>query len=267
MKKNKLLITLLQTHIHWLDKQKNFLHIEKKLNNIKSDIIVLPEMFNTGFYINPLDVAENYSGPTIKWLEYTAHKTNSAICGSIIWQENGKFYNRFIFMKPDGKWAWYDKRHRFTMAGEHHKFSAGSHRVVINYSGWRIKPLVCYDLRFPVWARNDQDYDLIIYVANWPESRIDQWKNLLIARAIENQAYVIAVNRIGVDGNDFYYSGMSMAINPRGNIIYQAPENQENVYTVELDLELLHNMRKKFPVLLDKDDFDIKDSHNVEFWE
>ena len=266
MKKNKLLITLVQSYIHWLDKTRNFNQLESLINDLNSHIIVLPEMFNTGFLIEPHQAAEDESGPTLQWMKHMASKTGSAICGSIIWKENSNYYNRFIFMRPDGQWAWYNKRHRFTMAGEHHKFSAGWHRVIINYLGWRIKPLVCYDLRFPVWARNDQNYDLIIYVANWPKSRIDQWKNLLIARAIENQTFVIAVNRIGQDGNGFYYSGMSLAINPRGQIIYQAPEEIQDIQTVEIDLDQLRSMRQKFPVLKNQDTFTIENSETIEFW-
>ncbi len=266
MKKNKLLITLVQTNVFWLKKQQNFEHLSTILGSIESDIIILPEMFSTGFYTNPVDVAEDENGPTMQWLREMAKNTGISICGSMIWNDNNKFYNRLIFMRPDTQWAWYDKRHRFTMAGEHYKFSSGLKRVVINHLGWRIKPLVCYDLRFPVWARNDQDYDLLIYVANWPESRIDQWKNLLIARAIENQSFVVAVNRIGQDGNGFYYSGMSMAINPRGKIIYQAPEHKQDIHTIEIDLNTLMSMRQKFPVLRDKDLFSVKDSDQVEFW-
>ncbi len=266
MKKNKLLITLVQTNIYWLDKQKNLNHLQQIIEPLHSDIVILPEMFNTGFYTRPGDAYEDHNGPTLKWMIQTAKNKKLTICGSIIWKDKQNFFNRFLFVKPDGHWAWYDKRHRFTMAGEHHRFSAGNQRVIINHMGWRIKPLVCYDLRFPVWSRNDQDYDLIIYVANWPQSRIDQWKNLLVARAIENQSYVAAVNRIGQDGNGFTYSGMSLVINPRGHILHQAPENQEDITTIELDLDQLKQMRSKFPVLNDKDNFSIPGSDTVEFW-
>ena len=266
MKKNKLLITISQTNIHWLDKEKNFILFTNIISSINSDIIILPEMFNTGFYTNPQTVAENRHGPTLNWMKKTAQKHNIAITGSFIWQENSNFYNRLIFMRPDGQWAWYDKRHLFSMAGEHLKFTPGNKRTVFNYLGWKIKPLICYDLRFPVWARNDQNYDLLIYVANWPKSRIEQWKNLLIARAIENQSYVLAINRIGQDGNGFVYSGMSMAINPRGQIIFQAPENKEDIKTIEIDLSLLDEMRHKFPVLNDSDKFKIDHSKNITFW-
>ncbi len=258
-------ISLIQFDIAWQKKEENLSLLTEKIKKLDTQVIVLPEMFNTGFNILPHNLAENSDGITFRWMKNIAAETGSAICGSIIWQEKQKFYNRFIFMQPNGNWAYYDKRHSFSMAEENKYFSPGNTRVVINYNGWKIKPLICYDLRFPVWARNTEDYDLLIYVANWPSSRIDQWEKLLMARSIENQAYVVAVNRIGIDGNNFHYSGKSMVLSPKGEIIYLAPENSLAIYTIELDKEVLMKMRKKFPVLKDRDDFNIIDSDYREF--
>ncbi len=265
MKKN-ITISLIQSYIYWQDKTKNLKELQQKFENLNSDIIVLPEMFNTGFNINPLDLAETNNGPTVKWMKEQAKRTNSAIIGSIIAVENNKFFNRLFFVKPDSQFAYYDKRHTFTMAGENKYFSRGINNIIVNYLGWKIKPLVCYDLRFPVWARNKENYDILIYVANWPHSRIKQWESLVIARAIENQAYTIAVNRVGDDGNNFYYSGNSLVISPKGEIIAQAPIDQEVILTVNLDYDELQNMRQKFPVLRDMDKFSIENESIKFFW-
>ena len=265
MKKN-LTISLIQTRIFWQDKQKNFEYLSSKISQTKADIILLPEMFNTGFNIKPFDLAEDFNGPTLQWLIKQARNANSAIVGSYIFKDNSNYYNRLFFVRPDGQYAFYDKRHTFTMAGEHKFFAKGYRNVIIYYSGWRIKPLVCYDLRFPVWARNKENYDLLIYVANWPDSRIDQWENLLKARAIENQTYVAAVNRVGTDGNGFYYSGNSLILSPKGHIIQQAQKHTEQIISADLDLELLHQMRQKFPVLQDKDSFTIHGEQTITYW-
>ncbi len=258
-------ITIVQSYIYWRDKRKNMEHLEAKVNGKETDIVLFPEMFNTGFNIDPTGLAEDWrESETLKWMERLSRENGFVVGGSIIWQEGEEFYNRFFLVSGRHK-AWYDKRHSFSMAGEDRYFSRGKYRVLVKLGQWVIKPLVCYDLRFPVWARNDQGYDLLIYVANWPKSRIEQWRSLLIGRAIENQSYVIGVNRVGEDGNGFYYSGMSMVVGPKGNIIYQAPEDEEDVVTVELDLGQLHEMREKFPVLRDMDGFEIEESLEMSF--
>lgn len=264
--KKKLTISLIQTEIFWQNKQKNFDYLSSKIAQTNADLVLLPEMFNTGFNIKPFDLAEDFNGPTLKWLIEQAKNYNTAIIGSFIFKDNDNYYNRLFFVRPDGQYAFYDKRHTFTMADEHKFFTKGNRNIIINYLGWKIKPLICYDLRFPVWARNKEFYDLLIYVANWPDSRIDQWENLLIARAIENQAYVAAVNRIGTDGNGFYYSGNSLIISPKGQILQKAAKHLEQTITETLDMEQLHQMRQKFPVLLDKDSFTIDDEQIISYW-
>ncbi len=257
--KNNLSITIVQTYIYWHDKQRNIENIEGLIQKTETDLIILPEMFTTGFSIDPTGIAEDIEGQTLDWMRTIATRKNAAIAGSIITRRNGQYFNTLLFVKPDGSYAFYDKRHTFSMAGENRFYTKGKRNILINYRGWKIKPLICYDLRFPVWARNKCNYDLLVYVANWPRSRIQQWKALLAARAIENQAYTIGVNRIGTDGNDFDYSGESMILSPKGEIIYQAPADMNDVKTVTLDLEKLKSMRQKFPVLQDMDQFTIRD--------
>jgi len=198
------------------------------------------------------------TGDTVLWLKEMAMKRNCAIAGSMIIKEDNKFFNRFIFVKPDGKLNYYNKKHLFRMANEHEHYSAGEKKVIVNYKGWRINLLVCYDLRFPVWSRNKNDYDLLIYVANWPTSRISQWNTLLAARAIENQAYIVGVNRIGSDGNNFNYSGSSQIINPKGEKLIDNNINKDIIETAELDYDSLIHYRENFSVYLDADDFEIK---------
>ncbi len=265
MKKN-ITISLIQSHVYWQDKDKNLQYFQQKFQTINSDIIVLPEMFNTGFNIYPQKLAEKNNGQTVNWMKKQAKLTNSAIAGSIIIEENNKFYNRLFFVKPDGQLAYYDKRHTFTMAQENKHFARGNKNIIINYLGWKIKPLICYDLRFPVWARNKENYDILLYVANWPHSRIKQWESLVIARAIENQAFTLAVNRIGYDGNNFYYSGDSLVVSPKGEIIAQAPLDKEAIVNVELNYDQLQQMREKFPVLRDMDKFSIDNESIKHYW-
>ena len=254
--KKKLTLTLIQTNIFWHQREKNLSLLENRLKTIaKSDLIILPEMFTSGFTLEPDKVYDTPQGETFSIIRKYAAEYETAISGSIVIKDNNKFFNRFFFLSGNGKEFFYDKRHLFTMAGEDRKYSAGNKRVVFDYHGWKIKPLICYDLRFPVWARNTEGYHLLIYVANWPESRIAQWQSLLVARAIENQSYVVAVNRIGEDGNGFVYSGRSMVVSPKGEIIYLAPDYNEDIHTVEIDLDYLLEGRKKFPVLNDADEF------------
>jgi len=246
-------ITLVQSALYWENIEKNLSSFEEKLNNIgQTDLIILPEMFSTGFSMNASAVAESMDGTAVNWMRKTAAKKNSAITGSLIIREGGKFYNRLIFMRPDGSLEQYDKKHLFTMAKEEETYTAGTEKIIIDYLGWKICPLICYDLRFPIWNRNLEDYDLAIYVANWPDRRSYHWRSLLTARAIENQCYVAAVNRVGTDGKDLYYSGHSSLIDPTGELIYQKAD-AEDIQQFDLNKEYLIEIRTKLPFLKDRD--------------
>lgn len=246
-------ITLVQTLLYWEDIEKNLLELEIKLDKIsQTDLIILPEMFSTGFSMNAAAVAESMDGRALSWMKKNAAKKNCAITGSLIIKENDKFYNRLIFMQPDGSFRQYDKKHLFSMAKEEETYTAGSEKIIIDYQGWRICPFICYDLRFPIWNRNLEDYDLAIYVANWPDRRSYHWRSLLTARAIENQCYVAAVNRVGTDGKDLYYSGHSSLIDPAGEIIYQKAD-LEDIQQFDLSMEHLKDIRNKLPFLKDRD--------------
>ncbi len=249
-----MIITTIQSDIIWEDIDKNLEIYQKKINDIKSDIIILPEMFTTGFTMNPQDLAEEMNGKTIQWMKKNSTKINSVICGSIIIKENGNYYNRFVWVSPDGSIYTYDKKHLFSFAGESENYKSGDSKIIIDYKGWRICPLICYDLRFPVWSRNVEDYDILIYVANWPSKRKNAWKNLLISRAIENQSYVIGVNRVGTDKNGYSYNGDSCLINALGETLYIS-SYVENIYTTILDKSDLSKIRNQFPFLKDKDNF------------
>lgn len=248
-----MIITIVQTNIVWENIQKNLSIYQEKLNGIKSDIIILPEMFNTGFTMDPSQIAEDMNGPTILWLKQNSKTLNAVICGSLIIRENNSFFNRFVWVEPNGSVKIYDKRHLFSFAGENKNYTPGNSKLVIEYNGWKICPLICYDLRFPVWSRNVEDVDLIIYVANWPSKRKFAWKSLLVARAIENQCYVIGVNRVGSDPNNTY-SGESCLINALGETIY-INSDVEDVYTNKLEKKELEKIRNQFPFLNDKDNF------------
>lgn len=256
-----IIITTIQTHLFWEDVQKNLEHFDEKINEIDGpvDIIVLPEMFTTGFTMNPEMLAEQHGGKGLQWMMQKSKEKNCVIVGSISVKENANFYNRLYWAKPGGTYEYYDKRHLFRMGNEDEHYTPGNKKLIINYKGWKICPLVCYDLRFPVWSRNRKDntYDVLIYVANWPEVRSYPWKQLLIARAIENQAYVVGVNRIGEDGNQINHSGDSSIINPRGEIISQTLAHQDKLETTHLSYSYLQDFRKVFPVMLDGDDFEI----------
>jgi predicted amidohydrolase len=246
-------ITLVQSALYWENIEKNLSSFEEKLNNIgQTDLIILPEMFSTGFSMNASAVAESMDGTAVNWMRKTAAKKNSAITGSLIIREGGKFYNRLIFMRPDGSFEQYNKKHLFTMAKEEETYTAGTEKIIIDYLGWKICPLICYDLRFPIWNRNLEDYDLAIYVANWPDRRSYHWRSLLTARAIENQCYVAAVNRVGTDGKDLYYSGHSSLIDPTGEAIYQKAD-AEDIQQIDLNKEYLIEIRTKLPFLKDRD--------------
>ncbi len=249
-------IALIQTHLSWENPKENRIHFEAKINAIAEnvDLIILPEMFTTGFTMHPTDVAESMTGETVLWLQHLAKTRNCAIVGSLVIEENNNYFNRLIFVFPDGKIESYDKKHLFTLAGEDQVYQQGNKKLIVDYKGFKICPLICYDLRFPVFSRNTEDYDLLIYVANWPKTRINAWDILLKARAIENMSYAIGVNRIGFDGNNHDYNGHSQAIDFLGNEMLSAHEN-EGVFIVNLDKEKLVETRKKSGFLNDRDGF------------
>ena len=246
-------ISIIQTDIFWADPQANAVRADEAIaNNPGADLYVLPEMFSTGFCTRPEGVAEPSEGRTLTWMKCKAASTGAALAGSVAVCEDGKYYNRFYFVKPDGSVTKYDKKHLFTFGGEHEHFTAGSQRVVVEWKGVRILLEICYDLRFPVWARNRGDYDMIIYVASWPTPRVEAWKALLTARAIETQCYVAGVNRVGADPSNEYCGG-SRIIDPYGKIMAQCRDGVEEVVSAEIDMNLLEAFRGKFPVLNDAD--------------
>lgn len=249
-------IAIIQTNLIWENPKANRAQLEQKINTISQpvDLIVLPEMFTTGFTMFPNDLAETMSGETVHWMREVAQTKQSAICGSIIIEENTNYYNRFVFVNPNGEIKTYDKRHLFSLAGEHEKYTQGIEKLIIEYKGWKICPQICYDLRFPVFSRNTEEYDLLIYVANWPKPRINAWDALLKARAIENMSFVIGVNRIGLDGNKHEYVGHSVVHDELGNRIVEANEN-EGVFMATLDKSKMIQTREKLNFLNDKDDF------------
>lgn len=254
-----LTISLVQYDITWEDKYANRRKIENLIQQIEStDMIVLPEMFSTGFSMNVESMAEQVDGQTVVWLKKIAKEKDVAICGSIIIQENNQYFNRLLFVEPDGKINSYDKRHLFTMGNEQKYYTPGEKQLIVEFKGFRILPLVCYDLRFPVWSRNRGNFDLMIYVANWPAPRQKAWKTLLRARAIENQSYLVAVNRTGTDVNGIVYVGGSYTIDAKGKIIQQLSKNEEGIITEKYSLESLQRFRKHFPVLDDADQFSLE---------
>ena len=254
---NSLKIALIQSEIIWENPEKNRINFAKKIATIKEDLdlIILPEMFTTGFTMNPYDVAETMKGETINWLKNLAAEKNTAITGSLIIKENNNFYNRLVFVFPTGEIHTYDKRHTFTLAGEHQVYTAGNKKLIVDYKGWKICPLICYDLRFPVWSRNVESYDLLIYVANWPKPRINAWNTLLKARAIENMSYCIGVNRIGKDENNYEYTGSSTAFDGLGEQISTTKPNEIRTEIITLKKESLVKTRDKFQFLKDQDQF------------
>ncbi len=253
----KLSIAIIQTHLHWENPKANWQNFEGKLNELKPnvDLIVLPEMFTTGFTMKPEVIAETMQGETIKWMKELALKNNLAITGSIVVEEENNFYNRLLFVHPNGKVDSYDKKHTFTLAGEDKVYTAGLTKKIVEYKSWKICPLICYDLRFPVWARNVENYDVLIYVANWPKLRINAWDTLLNARAIENMCYTIGANRIGLDKNGYEYSGHSAVYDVLGNKVTFSDQN-EIIYAT-LEKEVIVKYRKKLKFLEDKDIFSL----------
>jgi len=257
--KDKLRALLVQLDTKWNDIHANFTKIEqilsKEIKNTAIDIVVLPEMFQTGFNMNPSECAEKHLGPTYQWMSQIATKYNLAITGSVSIIHESKYYNRLYFVTSDG-YQYYNKRHLFSLANEDKSFESGAARTIIEYKGWRILPLICYDLRFPIWSRNDLEYDIMMIVANWPSVRINHWDHLLKARAIENVSYVIAVNRVGADGNGWQFNGHTQCLFPNGetNVFIG---DVETTITAELDKELVKSTRQKTPFLEDRDLFQI----------
>lgn len=252
---NKINVTLIQAKLEWEDKAQNLENFNSLLSGLETDVIILPEMFTTGFSMSPENLSETMDGESVNWMISKSKELNAAICGSLIIQEDQKYYNRFVWVEPSGKIITYDKRHLFGYAGEDEHYTAGQQRIIIEYKGWKILPLICYDLRFPVWSRNTEGYDLLIYVANWPRVRSYAWKALLQARAIENQSFVIGVNRVGLDGKGNNYSGNSMIIYPLGEIMYEL--DGEEVHQINLIKELVESQRESLPFLKDQDKFNI----------
>lgn len=257
-------ITIVQTDLAWRDAESNLQRFDRLIDTISepTDLIILPEMFTTGFAMEPEPLAEEPNSKTFNWMLNKASARKCAITGSYIIKEDGEYYNRLYFVLPNGKSHAYDKRHLFRMAGEDKNFSPGSKKMIFKFKGWKICPMICYDLRFPVWSRNrfEQDvyeYDLLIYVANWPEIRNHAWNTLLKARAIENQAYVAGVNRIGYDGKGIPHSGDSAVIDPWGKVISQTQPQQESVETVRLDASKLIAYRSSLAFGMDQDKFQI----------
>ncbi len=253
-------ITILQTDIVWEDIDTNLKNLSKTLQEIQTetDLIVLPEMFAIGFSMQPEKFAEQAGGKIQTWMQNQARQKNAIIIGSLIAEDEKKFYNRLFAVQPSGEFASYNKRHLFSFAGEHLRYTAGTETITIDVKGWKIRPLICYDLRFPVWSRNKSDYDVLIYIANWPARRSFAWKTLLTARAIENQAYVAGVNRIGADGNGIEHSGDSLVLNYLGEQISSIQPNVQKWEQIKLNYREMYEFRQKFPALLDADKFSIE---------
>ena len=258
-----LTVALIQSDIHWHQPDANLAMFEEKIWSIDSnpDVIILPEMFTTGFTMSAQELAEPMGTRTFKWFQQQAAQTGAAITGSYIVKEGTHYFNRLLWVTPDGQYLQYDKRHLFRMAQEDATYTQGAERLVVSWKGWRICPQICYDLRFPVWSRNriregTLEFDLLIYVANWPTPRISAWDILLQARAIENACYSIGLNRVGQDGLDVAYNGHSAVVDPKGKVIYYE-KGREAIQTVTLDKSAMNDLREKFPVHLDADNFEL----------
>jgi len=255
----ELKVVLIQTDLVWENPKINREQFTKKINQISGsiDIIILPEMFTSGFTMNAEKVAESMQGETVTWMQTMATKKNAALVGSLVILEDNKYYNRLLFVEPSGEITVYNKRHAFTLVGEEKIYTEGNEKIIIDYKGWKICPLICYDLRFPVWARNTEDYDVLIYVANWPKPRISAWDTLLKARAIENMCYSIGVNRVGVDGFNSEYPGHSVVYDVLGNRKSDFNENEDGVQCITLEKRHIEAYRNKFKFLNDRDLFSI----------
>ena len=255
---NLLHITCVQYDVSWENITGNLSKIDQLIEGLKTDLIVLPEMFATGFSMEPARCAETMSGLSVSWMKNTASKRNIAIMGSLIIAENNNYYNRLVFAYPTGEIDFYDKRHLFTLAGEDALYTSGNSKLIVDYLGWKICPMICYDLRFPVWSRNVENYDVLFYVANWPKPRISAWDTLLKARAIENMSYVIGVNRTGEDANGLSYIGHTHGVDMLGENIGAHDKIEEGIVNLELDKTKLDSIRSKFQFLNDKDSFSIE---------
>ena len=262
---NDLTVSLVQTTLHWHDPAANLTQLAHLLANALpdagiTDLIVLPEMFTTGFSMDAATQAELYPGPTLAWMQQQAARYDAVVTGSVLTQDGDAYYNRLLWVRPDGSHSCYDKRHLFRLAGEHEVYRAGTCRLLEEWRGWRIRPFICYDLRFPVWSRNSQHqpYDLLLYVANWPQPRAEIWRTLLRARAIENLVYTAGVNRLGTDGAGQDYSGQSALLDIHGEYLAQAG-NMQTVLTHTLKAAPLLDFREKAPFLLDADSFELTD--------
>jgi len=262
---SSLTISIIQTNIHWENKMANLAMLGQKIKSIpsKTEVVILPEMFSTGFTMAVERLAEGVEGATMQWMRRVSMENKIILTGSLIIEEDKKYYNRLIWMMPNGEFGYYDKRHLFAYANENNFYTPGNKRLIVSVKGWKINMQICYDLRFPVWARqsnNEQgseaEYDALINVANWPQRRIHAWKTLLTARAIENQCYTIGVNRTGSDGNDIIYSGNSMVLSPLGETLYEKADEQD-VFTITLQKDDVKEVREKFPFLKDADNFRI----------
>ncbi len=269
MKPRDIIVTAVQSQLFWEDRKANLHMFGEKLRAIEDplDLLVLPEMFTTGFSMNPLKLGEPTDGPTLEWMRKQASTYNTVVTGSFIAYEDGNYYNRLLWVRPDGSYEQYDKRHLFRLAGEEKKFTAGTKKLIVNLHGWNVCPLVCYDLRFPVWSRNRwtiqddhmvSDYDLLLYVANWPERRSIAWKTLLMARAIENLSYVVGLNRIGNDGDNVLYTGDSAIIDFKGDHIKSAIISRDEIISEKLSYRELFDFRTRFPAGMDGDEFRIE---------
>ena len=263
---NDLNLCLVQTHLHWQDRNANFHHFESLIRHVHSaDIIILPEMFTTGFSMEPEGLWDEAEGSTLKWMQEMAEVSGAAITGSCIIKEDSHFYNRLYFVKPDGSYQTYKQQHQFNLAGEKKNlnppeekvYSPGRERLVVEYKGWRILPLICYDLRFPVWCRNTVEADLMIFVANWPERRSMPWRSLLQARAIENMCYVAGLNRVGDDGNGVFHSGDSMVLDELGQHKLLLTPGEHDLQSVTIRRDSMLESREKFNFLNDRDKFEI----------
>jgi predicted amidohydrolase len=259
---DNLKITIFQGYLFWENTDKNLQNISLRLSGgirEKTDLIILPEMFSTGFTMDAEKLAEPMEGKTMQWMFKTAQQYDCVVTGSIIIEEDNRFYNRLIWMRPDGTYNHYDKRHLFALGKEHNTYTPGNKKLFVELNGWVICPVICYDLRFPVWLRNvgENPYDLLIVVANWPERRALHWRTLLPARAVENQTYVIGVNRVGHDGNEVYHSGDSTCIDPNGNVVYYK-RDEDDVYTFSIIADEVKKARRALPFLKDADGFEIE---------
>jgi len=254
---NLLNVTIIQSHLHWENPVANRTHFSEKIKSIseKTNLIILPEMFTTGFSMNAKALAEDNAGRTLEWMQNIAGKKGCAITGSVIIKDSHHYFNRLYFVHPNGKYQQYDKKHTFTLAGEHKIYTAGNELLLVELNGWKICPLICYDLRFPVWARNHQGYDVLFYVANWPNKRVGAWDALLKARAIENMSYCIGVNRVGLDGSGHEYSGHSAIYDVLGERVSTSKFEQEFVETITLTREHIDSNRNRLQFLHDRDAF------------